>query len=121
MTTTRTATAKPADGEVFEFNLNAVEAESTLAPFRFMWASKDDPNRRLTMQHMEGLDVWPLMAAAEGGDAGAMAGIFKTALGGDWEEFRKTPLPQFKMKALFDAYRKHSGVESGESEASSSS
>lgn len=119
MTTTRTAT-KP-DDQVFDFNLNAVEAESTLAPFRFMWASKDDPNRRLAMQHMEGLDVWPLMAAAEGGDASAMAGIFKTALGDDWEEFRKTPLPQYKMKALFDAYRKHSGAGAGESEASSSS
>jgi hypothetical protein len=119
--TTRTATSKSADDEVFDFNLNAVEAESDLRPFRFLWASKEDPNRRLSMQHMEALNVWPLMTAAEGGDAGAMAGIFKTALGDDWEEFHKTPLPQYKMKALFKAYQKHSGIESGESGASSTS
>jgi hypothetical protein len=118
---TRTATTKPADDEVFDFNLNAVEAESELRPFRFAWASKDNPNRRWTMQHMEGLDVWPLMEAAEGGDASAMAGIFKTALGGQWAEFRKTPLPQFKMKGLFDAYREHCGQKPGESAASSDS
>lgn len=118
--TTRTATK--ADNEVFDFNLNAVEAESDLSPFRFLWASKKDPNRRLTMQHMEGLDVWPLMAAADNGDAAAMAGIFRVALGDEqWEEFRKTPLPQYKLKALFAAYRKHSGQEPGESLASSDS
>ncbi|WP_432147960.1 hypothetical protein [Streptomyces sp. bgisy029] len=120
MTSTRTATR--ADDEVFDFNLNAVEAESGLTPFVFLWASKDNPNRRLTMQHMEGLNVWPLMAAADSGDAAAMAGIFRVALGDEqWEEFRKTPLPQYKLKALFAAYRKHSGADSGESGASSDS
>lgn len=119
MSETRTAT--PADDEVIDFNLNAVQAETELRPFRFAWAGKDNPNRRLTMQHMEALNVWPLMAAAEGGDAGAMAGIFRTALGDDWEDFRKTPLPQYKMKALFAAYRKHCGVSEGESLASSDS
>ena len=120
MSATRTAT--PADDEVFDFDLNAVEAESDLRPFRFLWKSKENPNRRLTMQHMEALDVWPLMAAAEGGDAAAMAGIFRTALGDEqWAEFRRTPLPQFKMRALFDAYRKHCGQQPGESPASSDS
>jgi hypothetical protein len=113
-----TRTAKNADDEVFDFNLNTVQAETELRPFRFAWASKDNPNRRLSMQHMESLNVWPLMAAAEGGDAGAMAGMFRVALGEDWEEFRKTPLPQYKMKALFNAYRKHCGVNEGESQAS---
>jgi len=117
--TDRTATA---DHEVFDFDLNAVAAESDLRPFRFLWASKQNPNRRLTMQHMEALDVWPLMDAAEQGDAGAMAGIFRTALGNEqWAEFRKTPLPQYKMKALFDAYRAHCGQQPGESPASSDS
>lgn len=116
-----TRTATRADDQPFDFNLNTVEAESDLAPFVFLWASKANPNRRFSMAHMEALDVWPLMAAAEGGDAGAMAGIFRTALGEDWDEFRKTPLPQYKMKALFDAYRKHSGVGPGESQASSDS
>lgn len=119
MTTNRTAT--PADDEVFDLNLNAVQAESDLRPFRFLWASKNDSNRRFTMQHMEALDVWPLMVAAQGGDAAAMAGIFRTALGDQWEEFRKTPLPQYKMHALFKTYQKHSGVEPGESPASSDS
>ena|ERR1700732_277885 len=120
MPTTRTATTR-ADDEVFDFNLNAVKAESELTPFVFLWASKANGNRRLTMQHMEGLDVWPLMVAADQGDASAMAGIFRVALGDDWEEFRKTPLPQYKMKALFAAYQKHCGQDSGESLASTGS
>ncbi|MFH9215477.1 hypothetical protein [Streptomyces globisporus] len=120
--TTRTATNNRADDEVFDFNLNAVQAESDLKPFVFLWASEDDPNRRLTMQHMESLDVWPLMAAADGGDAAAMAGIFREALGKkQWAQFRETPLPQYKLKALFAAYRKHSGASEGESVASSDS
>ncbi|MFE9935846.1 hypothetical protein [Streptomyces hirsutus] len=122
MAASRTATSSQSDDEVFDFDLNAVQAESELRPFRFMWASKQNPNRRLTMQHLEGLNVWPLMVAADGGDASAMVGVFQTALGDDqFEEFRKTPLPQYKMKALFDAYRKHCGTESGESPASSGS
>ncbi|MER8266536.1 hypothetical protein ACIGZI_00940 [Streptomyces griseus] len=118
--TTRTATRS--DDEVFDFNLNAVEAESGLKPFVFLWASKENGNRRFTMQHMQALDVWPLMAAADGGDAAAMAGIFREALGKDqWSEFRETPLPQYKLTALFAAYRKHSGASEGESVASSDS
>ncbi|MFE4691269.1 hypothetical protein ACFRH6_14565 [Streptomyces sp. NPDC056749] len=120
MTSTRTATR--ADDEVFDFNLNAVQAETDLKPFVFLWAGKDDPNRRLTMAHLEALDVWPLMAAADNGDASAMTGIFREALGKEqWADFRATPLPQYKLKALFAAYRKHSGTEAGESAASSDS
>jgi hypothetical protein len=117
----RTATTS-SDGEVFDFNLNAVEAETELRPFRFMWATKQNPNRRFVMQHLEALNVWPLLVAAEGGDASAMVGVFQTALGDDeWEDFQKTPLPQYKMNALFKAYRKHCGTEPGESPASSDS
>ncbi|MZF56948.1 hypothetical protein GTX53_24470 [Streptomyces sp. SID5594] len=118
--TTRTATNR-ADDEVFDFNLNAVESETDLKPFVFLWASKKEPNRRFTMQHLEGLDVWPLMAAADNGDASATIGIFRAAMGDEWEEFRKTPLPQYKMKSLFAAYRKHCGTSAGELEASSGS
>jgi hypothetical protein len=122
MAGSRTATGQSDDDEVFEFNLNAVEAETELRPFRFMWASKQNPNRRLTMQHLEALNIWPLMAAADGGDASAMVGVFRTALGDDqWEDFQKTPLPQYKMRALFKAYQKHCGANSGESLASSGS
>ncbi|MFF9568503.1 hypothetical protein [Streptomyces sp. NPDC014685] len=120
MSNTRTATR--ADDEVFDFNLNAVEAESDLKPFVFLWASKTNGNRRFTMQHMESLNIWPLMEAADRGDAAAMAGIFRVALGDEqWDEFRETPLPQYKMSALFKAYQKHSGQKPGESLASSDS
>ena len=38
-----------------------------------------------------------------------------------WTAFRKVRLPQYKMKALFDAYREHCGLAEGESAASSDS
>lgn len=125
--TTRTATTKKspatADGAVFDFNLNAVQAEVELTPFRFMWATKDNPNRRFTMEHMQGLDIWALMDDAGNGEVGAMLAAFEAAMGKDeFAEFRKTPLPQFKLKALFDAYREHCGADgAGESGASSDS
>ncbi|MDX3294606.1 hypothetical protein PV569_12910 [Streptomyces scabiei] len=122
MAGSRTATGSSGDGEVYEFNLNAVEAETELRPFRFMWASKQNPNRRFTMQHLAALNVWPLLAGADGGNASAMMACFETALGEDqWEEFQKQPLPQYKMEALFKAYRKHCGTDPGELLASSDS
>ncbi|MEV7867486.1 hypothetical protein AB0P17_15595 [Streptomyces sp. NPDC088124] len=121
MSTTRTAISKPADDDVFDFDLNAVEAESELRPFRFLWKSKTDPNRRLTMQHMEGLNMWPLLAAADQGDVAAIMSVFRIALGDDWKAFHETPLPQYKMQALFKAYQKHCGQKPGESAASSDS
>jgi hypothetical protein len=123
MAGSRTATgSQSGDGEVYEFNLNAVESETELRPFRFMWASKQNPNRRFTMQHLAALNVWPLLVGSDGGDASAMMACFETALGEDqWEEFQKQPLPQYKMEALFKAYRKHCGTDPGESPASSDS
>lgn len=115
--TTRTATAKHADDEVFDFNLNTVQAEVELKPFRFLWG-KD--NRRFTMKHAEELDVWQLMARADGGDVGAVLSALETGLGKEeWEAFKKIPMPQYKMKALFEAYKQHCGM--GESGASSGS
>jgi hypothetical protein len=123
MSANRTATtSKAPDDQPFDFNLNAVQAEVDLTPFRFLWASKDNPNRRFTMEHIQALDIWPLMASADRGDIGAMTAAFKVALGKEqWEEFHATPLPQYKLKALFDAYRTHCGVDEGESQASSDS
>ncbi|MGK5729728.1 hypothetical protein [Streptomyces sp. URMC 124] len=110
---TRTATP---DNEPFDFNLDAVEAEVDLTPWRVHWAGK-----RWMFAHMQSLDVWTLVEAAEGGDITAMTGIFRAALGDQaWAEFRKIKLPQYKMKALFDGYRRHCGLEPGESEASAS-
>lgn len=116
-----TRTAPRPDDRPYDFDLNAVAAGADLTPFVFRWASPTEPNRRLSMAHLESLDVWPLMAGAEGGDMGAMAAIFETAMGDDWTEFRKTPLPQYKLRALFDAYREHCGQAPGESPASSDS
>ena len=118
MTTTRTATKRTTpDDEPFDFNLDAVQAEVDLSPWRVHW-----DGRRWEFAHMQDLDVWPLLEAAEAGDVEAMLGIFRTALGEQqWKDFRKIRLPQYKMKALFDAYRKHSGLAEGESAASSDS
>ena len=110
--TNRTA-PKPSDSEPFDFNLDAVESEVELRPFRVHFNG-----RRWEFAHMEGLDIWDLVEAAEGGEVRAMIGVFKAALGDDFDDFRKVKFPQYKMKALFTAYRKHCGLEPGESEAS---
>jgi hypothetical protein len=112
-----TRTATKSDSQPFDFNLDAVQAEVDLTPWRVHW-----DGRRWEFAHMQDLDVWGLMEAAESGEVAAMAGIFKAALGDEeWARFRKVRLPQYKLKALFDAYRKHCGVAEGESEASSAS
>lgn len=110
--TTRTA-PKPTDSEPFDFNLDAVKSEVDLSPFRVHY-----DGRRWEFAHMEGLDIWDLVEAAEGGEVRAMIGVFKAALGDDFTDFRKVKFPQYKMKALFTAYGKHCGLEPGESEAS---
>ncbi|MCX4993855.1 hypothetical protein [Streptomyces longwoodensis] len=110
----RTAT-KPADDQPIDFNLDTVEAEVALTPFRVHWAG-----RRWTLQHSEELDIWGLADGAARGDVAATIAIFRLALGPkQWAEFSKKPMPQYKLKALFEAYRKHCGL--GESEASPSS
>lgn len=112
---TRTATKQAPDNQPFEFNLDTVQAEVELTPFRVHWAG-----RRWELQHSEELDVWGLADGALRGDVAATIGIFKLALGPkQWAEFSKTPMPQYKMKALFDAYKAHCGL--GESPASLSS
>ncbi|MEW2578341.1 hypothetical protein [Streptomyces syringium] len=112
--TARTAT-RTTDDQPFDFNLDAVKAETELTPFRVHF-----DGRRWEMQHLEALDVWELMEAAEKGEAGAMLGAFRSALGDQYEDFRKIKLPQYKLKALFNAYRNHCGLEPGESGASAS-
>lgn len=118
MSTPRTATkrspARP-DDEPFDFNLDAAQAEAELLPFRVHWSG-----RRWEFQHAEELDVWQLMENADGGDVGAVLSVLQAALGNEqWVDFKKVGMPQYKMKALFEAYKKHCGL--GESEASSSS
>ncbi|MGA5869250.1 hypothetical protein [Streptomyces cinereoruber] len=113
--TTQQAKRRP-DDKPFDFNLDAVEAEVDLTPFVFQYNG-----RRWTMQHLQALNIMPLIAAAQNGDAAAMLGAFREALGKDWGEFQKTGLPQYKLQPLFDAYSKHCGTQPGESPASSDS
>jgi hypothetical protein len=116
-TTTRTATSTTSDDRPFEFNLDAVQAERELTPFRVHF-----DNRRWTFAHLEELDAWEVAAAADGSEIAAVLAVLKLALGERrFTEFQKIKMPQFKLKALFDAYRKHCGQEPGEEAASSSS
>lgn len=113
--TARTATKVHADDQPFDFNLDAVQAEVDLAPFRVHFAG-----HRYAFAHLQSLDVWDLVEIAEGGDTGATLGVLKAALGDGFAEFRKNPLPQYKLKQLFEAYQKHCGLLPGESDASES-
>ena len=88
--TARTATSKPADDQPFDFNLDAVRSEVDLAPFRVHY-----DGRRWEFAHMEGLDIWDLVEAAEGGEVTAMTGVFRLALGDDFADFRKVKFPQY--------------------------
>lgn len=114
MSNTKSA-ARP-DDKPFDFNLDAARTEADLSPFVIQWAG-----RRWTLAHMQTLDVWPLADAAEQGDLAATRAAFSAALGEDWPEFQKHPLPQYKMAALFNAYQKHCGITAGESPASDGS
>ncbi|MCW2920029.1 MAG: hypothetical protein JWN52_8097 [Actinomycetia bacterium] len=115
-----TAASRPKvikDDQPFDFNLDAVVSEIDLSPFRVHFGG-----RRWEFRHMQDLDVWELVAEAEGGDMGQITQMFKVGLGdGQLAEFRKIPLPQHKMKELFDAWQKFSGLQPGESEASTDS
>ncbi|WP_432091832.1 hypothetical protein [Streptomyces sp. NRRL F-5630] len=111
----KTRAAKPADDEPFDFNLDAVKAESDLTPFRVHF-----DGRRWEFAHLEGLDIWDVVEAADGGDLQAVLGALRLALGDQYTEFRKIRLPQYKVMALFRAYQRHCGMEPGESEASES-
>lgn len=115
---TSRAASKTPDDQPFDFNLDAVQAEVALTPWRVNWRS-----RRWTFAHLDTFDIWPFMEDASGGGLDEMTKIMRTALGADeWAEFQKHPIQRFQMKALFDGYKKHCGVnDSGESVASSGS
>lgn len=110
---TRTAASKPADDQPFDFNLDTVEAEVDLRPFRVHFAG-----RRWELTHMQDLNSWDAIAAAESGDARFVAESLKLALTDQWDDFRKQRLPQYKLLSLFKAWQAHSGVQPGESAAS---
>lgn len=115
-TQAKKAAARRPDDKPFDFNLDAVKCEVDLTPFVFQYSG-----RRWSMAHLQDLDVMPLIAAAQGGDAAAMVGAFRVALGDDWAEFQKVGLKNWQLEPLFEAYQKHCGMAPGESEASSDS
>ncbi|WP_327300378.1 hypothetical protein [Streptomyces goshikiensis] len=112
---TRTATSKPADDQPFDFNLDAVQSEVELRSWRVHF-----DGQRWEFAHLQALDCWDLVEAAEGGEISAVMGSMKLALGDQWEAFRKIGLPQYKLMPLFKAWRAFCGLEPGESEASGS-
>lgn len=116
MTAQTARSTKPRDDQPFDFNLDAVKAEVNLEPFRFNHGGK-----RFVMVNLNELDSWEVVALADGGDVKAMMDGFKLALGEQWEAFRAIPLKQWKLRALFTAYRKHCGLDEGESVASDGS
>ncbi|MEU0675481.1 hypothetical protein ABZ330_21820 [Streptomyces sp. NPDC006172] len=116
MTAPKKTVARRPDDKPFDFNLDAVPCEVDLTPFVFV-----HEGRRWTMQHLQELNIMPLIAAAQNGDAAAMLGAFREALGKEWPEFERKGLPQWKLQPLFDAYSKHCGMAPGESPASSDS
>lgn len=113
MSTTKKTTA---DDSPFDFNLDAVEAEVELRPFRVHFGG-----RRWEFAHMQELNAWDVIEAAEGGDIRAVIGSMELALGDQWPEFRKVRLPQYKLMPLFEAWQTHCGLKPGESEASAGS
>lgn len=118
--TVRKATLKPADDQPFDFNLDAVEDEKDLRPWRVHYGG-----RRWEFKHPEAIDAWQVLAEDEANGEGqitAMISVFKVALGEEeYAEFRKLPLPIGKLRKLFEAYQRYGGVEPGESEGSTAS
>lgn len=121
-TTRRTPTAKPADDQPFDFNLDTAGAELELTPWRVHFSGT-----RWTFAHLEALDVWKLLdddeaRGGQGDEVQVMVSLFKAALGdAQFAEFRKIPLPMQKLRDLFEAYQAYCGVKTGESEGSADS
>ncbi|KWT61825.1 hypothetical protein ADL21_11100 [Streptomyces albus subsp. albus] len=105
MSTARSA-KKPADDEPFDFNLDTVQYEGDLAPFRVQFGG-----RRWQFVHMQQLNCWDLIEAARGGDIEMVCASFKLALGDQYDAFRKIHLDQYKLMPLFRAWQQHCGVE----------
>lgn len=116
MSNTRRPNAGRRDDRPYDFNLDAVLAAAELRPFVVQHGG-----RRWEMAHMDTLDSWGLLAAADQGDAAAARGVFALALGSDWDRFRSHPMPRYKLDQLFRAYQRHCGLQQGESPASTDS
>lgn len=110
MTTTRSAAPKNAsrrpDDKPFDFNLDDVAPDSDLDPFVIHWQGK-----RWTFAHVQSLDCWELIDKAVGGEMQMVLATFQLALGDQYDDFRKHPLPQYKLMPLFRTWLKHCGTD----------
>ncbi|MFF0389679.1 hypothetical protein ACFYS8_13450 [Kitasatospora sp. NPDC004615] len=105
------------DDQPFDFNLDAVQAEAGLDPFVVHWGGA-----RWSFAHMQSLDMWKALEVTAKVDIEVIMGTLRMALGNEnWTEFQKTPLPGYKLRALWKAYQEHSGTTAGESSASADS
>ncbi len=99
------------DDKPFDFDLDTVEGEVDCTPWVMNWKG-----RGWTFAHFENLDVWEQAKASDLGSTAATMKVFELALGKDvWVEFQKIPLPTRKLKALWEAYAEHCGIDLGES------
>lgn len=114
MTTRSPRTARPAKPAKV-FDLDAVEAEAAGEPFSFVFGG-----RTYTLPHLHDIDR-KLLNTADQGDIAAMREAFKTGLGDDYEEFEAQPMKLRSLEALFRAWTEHSGLQPGESQASTRS
>ncbi len=109
----RPAPARRPDDRPFDFNLDAVRASAQAIPFVFQHAG-----RRWNVEHLDQMEAWDLLEAADKGETQAMRAIFSLGMGKQWPAFRALSLKRFQLTALFTAYREHCGDTPGESPAS---
>lgn len=106
MTTSTKTRSTRQDDKPFDFNLDGVEPEGDLEPFVVHWQ-----NTRWTFTNVQALDCWELIEKATGGEVEVILGTFQLALGDQYKDFRKHPLPQYKLMPLFRAWLTHSGAD----------
>lgn len=95
------------------FDLDAVAAEATKEPLRFIWHGQE-----WTLAHMTGVD-WRIIELANTGDIEAIRRAFRYGMGDEQaDRFDKLPQPIAAMTALFRQWVKHNGLTEGESAAS---
>lgn len=103
------------------FDLDAVEREASDKTFRFTlggreWSMK--PLGRIDRKQVKQI----AKATADATEAESIEAMLRAGLGDEqWEEFDELPLSIDGLKALFEQWSDHSGIEAPESSASSDS
>lgn len=97
------------------YDLDAAIREETAEPFTFTLGGKE-----FTIPHMQDVDKAALYIADSAGGQDVLDAL-KLALGEQWAAFDKLPLSVSGVNKLYEAWLEHSGLKSGESQASSPS